>query len=198
MSTGTSITLAASHTLESPEHETWKKHRLLLRKIPPWHRWRGCIGLSAIVTHPFSGVSRQGRLFVPGKDLRWLSIVDIPWGHFRLRERREAHWAALHRTKPRFGMPIIGSQPEAACDVCSTPIGRMLSPRGESNGSAGETVNRRPTYFGVIDALSWAMTSTAFCFRRQWRAKRAYFFDAIGEAFHPDKKALLFGESHRA
>ena len=43
--------------------------------------------------------------------------MDLPRGSFRSACRREVHWAAVHRTRIRFGMPVIGGRPEAACDL---------------------------------------------------------------------------------
>src|SRR6516164_7947667 len=71
-------------------------------------RWRGCFGLALVVTHPSSGVCRFGRLIVPDRDVRWVTLLDLPYGASRLGSSRNMKWAAAYLTRTRYGMPLLG------------------------------------------------------------------------------------------
>lgn len=181
---------------DSPEHEAWKKHRQLLLQIPASQVWRGCLGLALFTTDPCSGVPALGRLFVPDRDVRWVSLVDLPRGCGRLRRSREVHWATVHRTKVRFGMPTLGGTPEAAYDFRAMPFDRMRRRRGflVERGPDVLDPTKELRLFRTLNAVNWAMTSTAFFYRAAWQARRGHFFEAAGATFHPEARILLFGE----
>ena len=182
--------------LDSPEHHSWREHWRLLLHIPRARVWRGCLGLGLVTTDPFSGVPALDRLLVPDRDIRWVSLVDLPRGSFRLRRSREVHWATVHRTKVRFGMPALGGAAEAAYDFRAMPFDRLR--RGRFVVRHGLDVlnpSKEPRLFRALNALNWAMTSTAFSYRAAWQEWRSHFFDATSTAYDLKARVLLFGES---
>ncbi len=189
------VTHPTPPSVPSPEDESWNKHRQLLLQLPRSRVWRGCMGLALVISDTSSGVPKLGRFLVPDRDVRWISLLDVPPGHFRLRRPREVHLASVHRTQIRFGMPTIGSRPAAAVDFRFKPFGRVrLGVRVVEHWPDVLDPLEQLQLFRVLNALNWGMTSTAFGHRADWRARREHFFAAIGEEFNPETRILLFGE----
>jgi hypothetical protein len=140
--------------------------------------------------NPASGVrTKSGRFFVPKCEVRWVSLMDVPGYSFRIARPPEVHWAAVHRTKIRFGMPTIAGKPDLAFNIRTDPK-YAIPASGYGDGQ------QQPDLFRVFNALNWAMTSTAFAYREAWVGKRQDLDAAIGKEFRASPRALLFGENH--
>lgn len=201
MPTGTQLDFDG---IDSVEHATWRNHRDVMRLVDADAiRYRGCIGLAAVIDTQTtdSWADRIGKKFVPDATLRWASLVDIPPENFRVgRKAREIHWATVRPTTVQYGVPRLafGSETDAF-DFRSFPYDPVEVP-----GPAGPVTHvppkdtlrpsLHPQLFRVFNALEWAMTSTAFHFRRAWAAGREQFCEHLGLRHGPDTKALLFGD----
>ncbi len=182
----------------SPEHAAWRRHRQLLLQIRARDVWRGCMGLALITTHPSSGVVKPGRLFVPDEHVRWVSLVDIPRHHFRLRRPREVHWAAVYRTRVRHGMPTIGGDVDAAYDFRIMPFDRIRhGAQIVEHGPDALDPVESPDLFRVLNAVNWAMTGTAFFCRAAWRARREGFLESIPKNLGHEAGVLPFGDGRQ-
>jgi hypothetical protein len=155
------------------ECRSWEAHRRLLLAIPATQTWRGCVGLGLVVNDASNIVHEQGRVLIPDRDVRWVSVIDVPRGSFRIARPREVHWATVRRTGIRYGMPTLSGEPEASVDFRARPrcrASRCLDFAGR--GSALLTPVERTRLFRVFNAVNWSMTAAAFSCRRPWRARR--------------------------
>ncbi len=180
--------------LNSPEYAGFKKHKDVVFAVPAHEAgYRGCIGLGMCVDGQSSDSwievrePTSTRLLVPDAGVRWASLVDVPPGFFRLSNEesvREVHWAALRPTTMKFGVPTLAADTETvAGDFRAMP------------GTPGATITpATPREFRLFNALNWAMTSTAFAFRRGWQPFADKFRRAVGlEERIAQRKALMFG-----
>jgi hypothetical protein len=120
-------------------------------------RWRGCFGVALVATHPYSGVCRFGRLFVPDRDVRWVTVFDLPYGAPRIGVPHRSRWAAVYRTRIRYGMPTLGGEPELAFAF----RGNLMHV-----GRTGKRLRRRIPQgwrhmLSVVAAIDRAMTQSA-------------------------------------
>lgn len=192
----------------SPEHESWRTHRDLTAVIAEDEAgYRGCLGLALLIssvgcdswTQVPQGTATT-LTFVPDGTVSWASMVDVPVGYFRLAaKKREVHWAAVRPTSVRFGMPALVRGTEThQFDFRAFPFDKARVRAG------GKTLHVRPSpdalnpadhpqLFRVFNALEWAMTTTAFSFRKNWRPRRDKLAEALGYAYDPEQKLLAFG-----
>jgi hypothetical protein len=79
-------------------------------RMPPCRaRWCGCLRLALVLKSDHGEWIEHGtQLFIPDGDLLWVSVQNIPPGHFLTALRRGTRLATLRRTTFRFGMPILG------------------------------------------------------------------------------------------
>src|SRR5262245_995693 len=110
---------------------TWQEMRCQFAKVAVNNVGRGVVGLAALVDFSHAIESLCGT-FVPDSDVCWLSVVDVPRGHFDLRWPRSLVWCELHRTTIKFHMPTIGGgTPLGGWDLSLPParshdLGRVL------------------------------------------------------------------------
>lgn len=192
---------------DSPEHATWKNHRDLILRVPrEAAAHRGCFGLALVVdaTTTESWVDRLDRKFVPDSTLRWASVVDIPYGHFREPNTMpEVHWATVRPTTVRFGVPMLARDVPAGCawDFRAFPFdhGRLVDRAGKAYHVDAKpdvfSPSANPQLFKIFNAIEWAMTSTAFHFRHDWKVRRQEYYRALRMPYRPTTQAFLFGES---
>lgn len=185
---------------DSPEHQSWKNHRELTLKVSgDAAGYRGCIGLSLVIdaTTINSWIDNLDRRFAPDSTIKWVSLVDIPSGNFRQAAlgRREIHWGTVRPTTTKFGVPMLARKTEErAWDFRGFPHDTLP---GVQTSVSGDTLSpsKYPQMFRVLNALDWAMTSTAFHFRHDWKPKRKAFYDQLEIPFQEETKTLLFGEA---
>lgn len=193
----------------SPEHLAWKAHRELMLNVAREEAgYRGCIGLALIINAvgadswaEIPGGENERRVFIPDNTVSWASIVDIPVGYFGLDGRkRDVHWASVRPTTVKFGMPALARETETLqCDFRAFPFDKAKVRTHEGDvvtvGPGPDALNTAhyPQLFRVFNALEWAMTTTAFAFRRNWQPKRDKVAKALGYEYDPEKKLLAFG-----
>lgn len=205
-STGTVKARINYEALTSPEHIDWKHHRQLTTVIPTDDAgYRGCIGLALLINSTNSdswsivpaGKGILPKTFVPDKTVAWASIVDVPIGYFRVDSvKRETHWSTVRPTTMKFGMPCLTNQNIAhAYDFRVIPHDTRSKTPGSKADPLNITLNPSANMqlFRVFNKLEWAMTTTAFCFRRDWCGKRKAMCDALGVRSDPEQKVLAFG-----
>jgi hypothetical protein len=177
--------------------EVWRKHKLLFDRIPRSKRWRGCIGLGMFLTNAVSGIpTKSGRFLVPDRDVRWVSLVDVPGNSFRISRPPEVHWAAVHRTAIRFGIPTITGKTEMALNLRVAP-GDLIQGKGLPLGcNPGQSENTgQPDLLQVLNTVNWSMTSTAFACRPGWQVQRHHFHAAFGKNTPEITAVSAWGES---
>lgn len=192
------------------EQKVWKAHRKLVRSIEADEAgYRGCIGFALLVnatnadswkSFPIGNGSHKA--FVPDDTVSWASMVDVPIGYFKLRQqKREVHWATVRPTTKKFGMPQIAFGTETyAFDFRSFPFDPTRVRMGERVTDmipSEDTLqpSQHPQLMRLFNALDWAMTSTAFTFRKTWKPKRDQLAKALDREYKPDQKLLAFGQS---
>jgi hypothetical protein len=172
----------------SPEQKDWARHRSVLRAVDrKFVGCRGCFGIALVtdVTTQDSWVKAGHRLFASNDDVCWATMVDIPEGRFA-GIRREVHWASVRRAKMPFGVVSLCHE-ERGWDFRSAPEEKGERSRGVLSPTA------HPQLFRVFNKVEWAMTSTAFAFRRPWKPLRPVFHAAMGKTSLGSKDLLLFG-----
>lgn len=193
----------------SPEHTSWKTHRNLTTVIDEDEAgYRGCLGLALLINavncDSWTQVPKgQGDplTFVPNNTVSWASLTDVPIGYFRIgAKKREVHWGTVRPTSLRFGMPMLARGTEThQFDFRAFPFDRAkVSAVGGKTlhvSPPPDTLNPtdHPRLFRVFNALEWAMTTTAFAFRKNWQPQRDKLAEALGYSYDPRQKLLAFG-----
>jgi hypothetical protein len=188
--------------LNSEDQKRWKEHRELLLTVKGDHAgYRGCIGVGLAVDTVTADtwLPVGSRYFLPDDVVKWLFLVDVPVGYFRLsRKHREVHWATARRTTVKYGMPSLprGSEGTDAWAFRVMPFDTASRKDNAGEVHAGPDVLdpvANAQLFRAFNALEWSMTSTAFNFRRPWMPGRKALWDAVGLPFKEGSKLLLFG-----
>jgi hypothetical protein len=161
----------------APDEPSWTHHRDHLLRVPDANRWRGCMGIALVVTRPESGVCCLGRLFVPDRDVRWISLMDLPRGAFQLGVTRRVQWAAVYPTHIRYGMPTLGGKPEFAFDLRWGHAGDRPANSNLDRLRGVSTI--APQLIPVVDALNSAMTKSVLTGRAAWRSQRLGCFGKV-------------------
>lgn len=196
-------------SMNTMEQQQWKLHRHLLKNISAASvGYRGCIGFGIAIDPTFTDKwieirSIETHVLIPDRTIRWLVLLDIPPGYFRMKHTREVHWATVRPTTILFGMPVLarGSEEHSwdfraiPCDETKIHLENGQEIIVEHNPNVLPPKDY-PQLFRAFNAIELAMTSTAFCFRKSWQDKKKALFDALGENYMSDKNLLLFGEEH--
>jgi hypothetical protein len=168
------------------EQESWKAHRKFVRENVSVDAcgYRACIGIAMLSLGGEIIALPDGdgiRTFVANNDAKWLTLVDVPVGHWTLHaEKREVHVAAVRQAERKFGLPFLTSV-EHEYDFRKYPC----------VGSAVDTVDPSDLQaFKVFNALERAMTSTACHFRQEWAGTKPAWKDFSGSDV-----PFAFGES---
>lgn len=194
----------------SDDQKVWKQHRKLTRAIEEDEAgYRGCIGLAMLVNgttsdswKSFMQPDGHSKMFMPDNTISWASMVDVPIGYFKLRHgKREVHWATVRPTTQKFGMPQLAFGTESyAFDFRSFPFDPTRVRMGKHVTDMIPTFDtlqpaQHPQLMRVFNALEWAMTSTAFTFRKTWQPQRQLLADALDREYNPNQKLLAFGDA---
>jgi hypothetical protein len=194
---------------DTAEQQAWKTHRKLVRAIEEDEAgYRGCIGLGMIINSTnadsfktFASTDGNAKIFMPDNTIAWASIVDIPIGYFKLKHgKREVHWATVRPTSQKFGMPQLAFGTESfSFDFRSFPfdptrvrLGKNVTDMIPSHDTLQP--HQHPQLMRLFNALNWAMTSTAFTFRKTWKPQRELLAKALDRDFKPDQRLLAFGD----
>lgn len=192
---------------DSEDHNSWRTHRAVLAKVADEEvGYRGCVGIALVTDNSSCNAWVEygdRHLLIPDKDVRWLTMVDLPRSRWRAAPDREVHLLSVLRTTVRYGMPSLSPQGvENYFDFRRMPFGCIE--RGEGVAMAGDeqhddTLNSddHPHYFRVGNLLNWSCTSTAVHYRGTWNvAKKAYYRACNIERNGVDTPHLMFGESY--
>jgi hypothetical protein len=160
---------------QSEPHREWCDHRDLLRHISANDvGFRGCLGLGLLADngHSAEWPARGSRVFIPDRDVTWLTMQDIPRGRWRSASDRNVQLACVRKTKMRFGLPTLG-EPEHSFDFRRMPFSRFTR-RGEVVQPGPDTLDseNHPQWFTVFNKINRTMSSTAFAYRLHWKRHR--------------------------
>lgn len=168
--------------LNRPEHAVWKSHRDLLSHLTAFDAaYRGCFGLGLVISeHTNTGWHQpgDGKVLVPDKYMRWLTMVDVPAGYFRVDNgrRREVIWATTRSSTLHCGLPRLDRETDPGWDF------RALT-QSRTEDLPVLDVENDPHLFRAFNAMNWAMTSVAFMFRSKWQYARPVFDAAMTTLF---------------
>jgi hypothetical protein len=182
---------------DSPEHKLWQAHRDLLLNVPaPVVGSKGCValGLMCDLSGSNDWVSDNRNSFVLDRDVKWLTLQTLPRGKWTTARRREVDLAAVRHTTFKFGLPsLCGRGIEQQFDFRRMPFDKVEL-HGKLVEAGTEVLNsaEHPQLFRAFNALSWAMTTTAFAYRRSWMEFRGSLDKVLGTA--DNKPHLLFGD----
>lgn len=191
--------------LDTPEFVHWRAHRKFILGVERGEvGFRGAAALGLCIEDSGNWIttgrqveSEEPTFYVPDADVTWLTLQDLPIGHWITAMNREVHLATVRRTAQRFGMPSLRwSDLLAVYDFRLLPsVGRAVRPEWLPYRVPSECLNARELqHFRAFNAMNWALTSTAVHFRSAWRGQKKPFYEMLGLPYAKDKTTLLFGE----
>lgn len=164
--------------------EAWAEHRHIVDAVAKAEQWRACIGWGvAPVRQDDSDACCQAvgsHVFISNGDLAWFTICDIPVQAW-YGARKLVQWGEVRQAVAKYGMPTLTKQAIAGWNLSVKP--------GEGHRDALDP-EQHAVEAKILNAINWAMTSSAVLQRSKWGSVKQTFCEKLGLS----EPAIMTGE----